>query len=67
MCDIAINFVTTFVGPGGEVISDPKIIRMNYLKNWLVVDLLSCLPYDLFSFLFYDTYGMNSDEVSGHC
>ena len=45
--DIVLNFHTTFVGPGGEVVSDPKIIRMNYLKSWFVIDLLSCLPYDI--------------------
>ncbi|XP_070577812.1 voltage-gated delayed rectifier potassium channel KCNH1-like isoform X2 [Ptychodera flava] len=45
--DVILNFHTTFVGPGGEVVSDPKIIRMNYLKTWFVIDLLSCLPYDV--------------------
>ncbi|XP_075556798.1 potassium voltage-gated channel protein ether a go-go [Dermacentor variabilis] len=47
--DIVLNFHTTFVGPGGEVVSDPKIIRMNYLKSWFTIDLLSCLPYDVFN------------------
>ncbi|NXM22595.1 KCNH5 protein, partial [Ploceus nigricollis] len=47
LVDIVLNFHTTFVGPGGEVISDPKLIRMNYLKTWFVIDLLSCLPYDI--------------------
>ncbi|CAH1791097.1 unnamed protein product, partial [Owenia fusiformis] len=47
--DIILNFHTTFVGPNGEVVSDPKIIRMNYLKSWFVIDLLSCLPYDVFN------------------
>ncbi|KAK3595923.1 hypothetical protein CHS0354_032430, partial [Potamilus streckersoni] len=47
--DIVLNFHTTFVGASGEVISDPKIIRMNYLKSWFVIDLLSCLPYDVFN------------------
>ena len=47
--DIILNFHTTFVGSGGEVVSDPKIIRMNYLKSWFVIDLLSCLPYDVFN------------------
>ncbi|XP_054709399.1 potassium voltage-gated channel protein eag-like [Uloborus diversus] len=47
--DIVLNFHTTFVGPGGEVVSDPKIIRMNYLKSWFIIDLLSCLPYDVFN------------------
>nr|XP_026694540.1 potassium voltage-gated channel subfamily H member 5 [Ciona intestinalis] len=50
--DIVINFHTTYVGPGGEVISDPKVIRMNYIKSWFVIDLLSCLPYDLINFMF---------------
>jgi energy-converting hydrogenase Eha subunit C len=47
--DIILNFHTTFVGPSGEVISDSKIIRMNYMKSWFVVDVLSCLPYDVFN------------------
>ncbi|KAG7242959.1 hypothetical protein INR49_017650, partial [Caranx melampygus] len=47
LVDIVLNFHTTFVGPNGEVISDAKLIRMNYLKTWFVIDLLSCLPYDI--------------------
>nr|XP_020443400.1 potassium voltage-gated channel subfamily H member 5-like [Monopterus albus] len=47
LTDIVLNFHTTFVGPAGEVISDAKLIRMNYLKTWFVIDLLSCLPYDI--------------------
>lgn len=47
--DIVLNFHTTYVGANGEVVSDPKIIRMNYLKSWFVIDLLSCLPYDVFN------------------
>lgn len=31
------------------MVSDPKIIRMNYLKSWFTIDLLSCLPYDVFN------------------
>uniref|UniRef100_A0A914VCK9 Uncharacterized protein n=1 Tax=Plectus sambesii TaxID=2011161 RepID=A0A914VCK9_9BILA len=45
--DILLNFHTTFVGPGGEVVSDPHIIRRNYCKSWFLIDLLSCLPYDI--------------------
>ncbi|ESO02081.1 hypothetical protein HELRODRAFT_119837, partial [Helobdella robusta] len=47
--DIMLNFHMTFVGPGGEVVSDPTVIRINYLKSWFIVDLLSCLPYDAFN------------------
>lgn len=47
--DIILNFHTTFVSQTGEVISDPKLIRLNYIKSWFVIDLLSCLPYDIFN------------------
>ena len=53
MC-LVLNFHTTYVGPGGEVVSDPKIIRVNYLKSWFLIDLLSCLPYDVFNAFDHD-------------
>uniref|UniRef100_A0A915DA47 Cyclic nucleotide-binding domain-containing protein n=1 Tax=Ditylenchus dipsaci TaxID=166011 RepID=A0A915DA47_9BILA len=46
--DILLNFHTTFVGPVGEVVIEPPAIRRNYFKSWFVIDLLSCLPYDIF-------------------
>uniref|UniRef100_A0A671UQE6 Potassium voltage-gated channel, subfamily H (eag-related), member 5a n=1 Tax=Sparus aurata TaxID=8175 RepID=A0A671UQE6_SPAAU len=58
LIDIVLNFHTTFVGPAGEVVSDAKLIRMNYLKTWFVIDLLSCLPYDIINAF------ENVDEVS---
>lgn len=51
---LVLNFHTTFVGPGGEVVSDPKVIRKNYLQSWFVIDLLSCLPYDVFNAFDHD-------------
>ncbi|XP_032811814.2 voltage-gated delayed rectifier potassium channel KCNH1 isoform X2 [Petromyzon marinus] len=47
LVDIVLNFHTTYVGSAGEVISDPMLIRANYLKTWFIIDLLSCLPYDI--------------------
>ncbi|CAF3405786.1 unnamed protein product [Rotaria sp. Silwood1] len=48
--DIILNFHTTYVHTkSGEVISDPKRIRKTYLKSWFVIDLLACLPYDVFN------------------
>lgn len=45
------------MGPGGEVVSDPAIIKRNYVKTWFVIDLLSCLPYDVFN-------AFGADDVS---
>uniref|UniRef100_A0A915KI25 Cyclic nucleotide-binding domain-containing protein n=1 Tax=Romanomermis culicivorax TaxID=13658 RepID=A0A915KI25_ROMCU len=47
--DMVLNFHTTFVGPSGEVISEPSVIRVNYAKSWFIIDALSCLPYDAFN------------------
>ncbi|CAG9583484.1 unnamed protein product [Danaus chrysippus] len=58
--DIVLNFHTTFVGPGGEVVSDPKVIRKNYFKSWFLIDLLSCLPYDVFNAFDHDEDGIGS-------
>lgn len=54
VANTVLNFHTTFVGPGGEVVSDPKVIRVNYLKSWFIIDLLSCLPYDVFNAFDHD-------------
>ncbi|XP_034833111.2 potassium voltage-gated channel protein eag isoform X2 [Maniola hyperantus] len=58
--DIVLNFHTTFVGAGGEVVSDPKVIRRNYFKSWFLIDLLSCLPYDVFNAFDHDEDGIGS-------
>lgn len=42
------------------MVSDPKVIRMNYLKSWFIIDLLSCLPYDVFNAFDHD------EDVSTH-
>uniref|UniRef100_A0A674MHF3 Potassium voltage-gated channel subfamily H member 5-like n=1 Tax=Takifugu rubripes TaxID=31033 RepID=A0A674MHF3_TAKRU len=60
LVDIVLNFHTTFVGPAGEVISDARLIRMNYLKTWFVIDLLSCLPYDVINAFEHVDDGLSS-------
>jgi len=60
--DILLNFHMTFVGSAGEVVSEPRIIRMNYLKGWFVIDLLSCLPYDVFT-AFHDNSEVRYERV----
>ncbi|KAK4469717.1 hypothetical protein MN116_007241 [Schistosoma mekongi] len=48
--DIVLNFHTSFVGAGGEVVADPPVIRMNYLSGWFTLDLLACLPYEILKY-----------------
>ena len=51
------------------MVSDPKVIRLNYLKSWFVIDLLSCLPYDVFNAFDHDedvSYGYPVIRLSGY-
>nr|XP_057912871.1 potassium voltage-gated channel subfamily H member 5-like [Doryrhamphus excisus] len=67
LVDIVLNFHTTFVGPAGEVISDARLIRMNYVKTWFVIDLLSCLPYDIINaFENFDEDFITSSSTGSH-
>ena len=46
LIDIILNFRTTFVSVKGEVVSDSKLIALNYVRGWFVVDLLAAIPFD---------------------
>jgi len=46
--DIGLHFRTTFVNRKGEVVSNPKVIALHYVKGWFILDLLAALPFDLF-------------------
>ena len=47
--DIILNFCTGYIKDSGEgdIVLDPKVIRIHYLKTWFVIDLLSTFPFDL--------------------
>ncbi|XP_059213744.1 potassium/sodium hyperpolarization-activated cyclic nucleotide-gated channel 1 [Centropristis striata] len=47
LVDLVMNFRTGIVNEeSSEIILDPKVIKMNYLKSWFVVDFLSSIPVD---------------------
>jgi potassium voltage-gated channel Eag-related subfamily H protein 8 len=35
------------VNKKGEVVSNPKVIALNYVRGWFFLDLLAALPFDL--------------------
>nr|XP_033787498.1 potassium/sodium hyperpolarization-activated cyclic nucleotide-gated channel 1 isoform X1 [Geotrypetes seraphini] len=60
LCDLIMNFRTGIVNEdSSEIILDPKVIKMNYLKSWFVVDFISSIPVD-YIFLIVEK-GMDSE------
>ena len=51
VCDMIINFRTTFVDPkSGKLVTRPIAIAKNYLKSWFFIDFLAALPFELLYF-----------------
>jgi len=42
-----LNFRTTYVSKSGQVVYDSRLIAVNYIKGWFLLDLLAAIPFDL--------------------
>ncbi|CAD8166109.1 unnamed protein product [Paramecium octaurelia] len=51
MADILFTFLCSYYDEENNLITDPKLIAINYLKGWFTVDLMSCFP---FQYIFQD-------------
>lgn len=47
LLDIILNFRTTYVSKSGQVVYEPKLIAINYLRGLFLLDLLAAIPFDL--------------------
>lgn len=54
--DIFLNYKKFAYIENGVIVSDPELIRKNYLKNWMIFDIVSCLPLEVFALAFGKTY-----------
>ena len=46
--DIIVIFNTAYLTEDYYIIEDRKLIAFAYLQSWFTIDLLSCVPFDLF-------------------
>lgn len=53
LVDIWLNFRTTYMHQG-LVISNPKLMAQNYIRNWFFLDLIASLPIDLFCWIVWE-------------
>ncbi|KAH9498163.1 Potassium voltage-gated channel sub H member 8, partial [Bulinus truncatus] len=45
--DIVLNFRTTFLNKSGQVVYDSRLIAINYIRGWFLLDLLAAIPFDV--------------------
>jgi CRP-like cAMP-binding protein len=43
--DILINFNSAFYASDGTLVQDRKKVCLKYIKSWLIVDVISCIPF----------------------
>ena len=53
--DLIFTFFLPTEGPNGEAITSRKLIAIKYLRGWFVVDIISCIPFEILSIAFEDT------------
>ncbi|XP_060069596.1 potassium voltage-gated channel subfamily H member 8-like [Ylistrum balloti] len=46
MIDIGLNFRTSFVSKSGQIVYDGRMVALNYIRGWFVLDLLAAIPFD---------------------
>ena len=46
--DILINFFTAYYNSNNELVTDKFMIAKRYLRTWFLIDLIGCIPIQLF-------------------
>jgi len=62
--DIALNFRTTYVSKSGQVIYESRLIAVNYIRGWFLLDLLAAVPFDLLFALQVNTVSDDRESSS---
>lgn len=43
--DVVVNCMTAFYDSGGQLVTSHGSIFFNYLKSWMIIDILACFPF----------------------
>ena len=52
--DLLMNLISAYYNEEGILVRMPKEILVNYLKGWLFIDLIACLPFNYIGDAFID-------------
>lgn len=59
ICDVALNFRTSFFDKNGFREERPRKMALHYMKGWFLIDFVSCMPFG------YVGYFANEDDSEG--
>ena len=63
LCDIVVNFVTSYVDDAGTLVLDYRSIRRHYVRTWLLFDLLASIPVDIITLALAAEGQDNTDTI----
>ena len=49
LVDVILMFMTAYYDDDFSIISDRKLIAINYLKTWFTIDILAIIPFEIFT------------------
>ena len=49
LMDVLLNFITGYHDEQLELVHDPKLVAMTYLRGWFLLDVIGSIPFDLAS------------------
>ena len=53
-CDIVVNFLSAYEIPGSNAFEVRlSVLAKQYITGWFFIDLIACLPVDIFEFILY--------------
>lgn len=63
LSDIILNFRTSFVNKSGQVVYEGKLVALNYMRGWFLLDLLAAIPFDFLYVININTVSINMSSI----
>lgn len=63
ICDLIINCNTAFLDNDSVLITSRKAIVLNYLKGWMILDIMACVPFGLIPTIISQASGKSYNKL----
>ena len=63
MSDLILNFLTAYFNNEGTLITNRRLISINYLKSWFVIDIVASFPYSILEMIQSNSSSVSSKSI----